>query len=55
MVRQVGEVSSTVSWVLPGNIRPHAMLAIVIEACKPGREGSDQFNGYLKRPVDQIL
>ena len=40
MVRQVGEVSSTVvSWALPGKIRPHAILVIVIEACKPGERG----------------
>ena len=51
----MGEASSAVLWALPGKIRPHDMLDIVVEACKPGREGSDQFNGYLKRPVDQML
>ena len=39
MVRRVGGVSSTVSWALPGQIQSHAMLAIVVEACKGrGRE-----------------
>ena len=37
-----GGGSSAVSWVLPGKIRPHAMLVIVVEACKLGREGSGQ-------------
>ena len=51
MVQRVGEVSSTVSWALPGQIRSRAVLVI---ARKPGEGASDQLNRYPKRPVGQM-
>ena len=55
MGRRVGEVSSIVSWALPGQTRLHAVLVIVEEACKPGEGGSDHLYGYPKRSVGQML
>ena len=39
MVRRVGEVSSTGSWALSGQIQSHAVFVIVVEAYKPGKGG----------------
>ena len=39
IVRQVGEVLFTVPWELPGKIRSHAMLVIVVKVYKPGKGG----------------
>ena len=46
MVQRIGEVSATVSWALPGQIRSHAVWII---PRKPGEVGSDRFNRYPKK------
>ena len=51
----MGEVLSTVLWALPGQMRSHAMLVIVVEACKSGEGGSDHLKGYPKKPIGQML